>query len=146
MNLVSLPGINSTASALAAERIRMEVSSQNMANANVTHGADGKPYQRQQVVFESVLDQAREGGSALNGADTRNVKVSRIQSDPRPPRQVYQPGHPDANAQGMVSYPDINVHEEMADLITSSRSYEANLAVVKNARQIALQTLSIGKR
>lgn len=136
-----LPGIQSTVAALSAERVRMEVVSQNIANANTTRGLDGKPYQRQQVVFDTVLQNA---GSGLE-AGPQTVQVARIENDPRPPRMVYEPGHPDANADGMVACPDINIHEEMADLITSSRAFEANLAVVKNARQMALQSLSIGR-
>jgi flagellar basal-body rod protein FlgC len=73
------------------------------------------------------------------------LKVARIVSDPRPPVQVYDPGNPDADDQGMVSMPNVNIHEEMADLISASRTFEANLAVVKNARSMAMQTLSIGK-
>jgi flagellar basal-body rod protein FlgC len=140
----TLTGIDSTASALAAERIRMDVISQNIANANTTRGLDGKPYQRQQVVFEKALQQAQDGTNGMGGAES--VQVARIENDNRPPRMVYNPGHPDADANGMVAFPNINIHEEMADLIVSSRAYEANLAVVKNARAMALQTLSIGKR
>lgn len=137
----ALGGVESSASALHAERVRMDVITQNIANANTTRGLDGKPYQRQQVVFESVLRNAQDpnGGSAT-------VEVPRIEKDLRPPRMVYIPGHPDANSDGMVAFPDINIHEEMADLILSSRAFEANLAVVKNARAMAMQTLSIGKR
>jgi len=118
----------------------MDVISQNIANANTTRGLDGKPYQRQQVVFEKVLQQAQ----GLD-AGSQKVEVARIEKDARPPRLIFNPGHPDADADGMVAFPDINIHEEMADLIVSSRAYEANLAVVKNARAMALQTLSIGK-
>jgi flagellar basal-body rod protein FlgC len=74
------------------------------------------------------------------------VQVARIEKDLRPPRLIFNPGHPEANPQGMVAVPNISIHEEMADLIASSRAYEANLAVAKNARALALQTLSIGKR
>jgi flagellar basal-body rod protein FlgC len=137
-----LPGINSTAAALQAERVRMEVIAQNIANANTTRDLNGLPYQRQQVVFETVLNsQATGAGSAEPAA----VQVARIEKDPRPPHLVYDPGHPDADAHGMVAMPAINIHEEMADLIASSRTFEANLAVVKNARAMALQTLAIGK-
>jgi len=136
------PGIQSTASALTAERVRMEVVSQNIANANTTRGLDGKPYQRQQAVFETELQNA---GAGLAGGP-QTLHVARIETDHRAPRLVYDPGHPDANADGMVAVPDINIHEEMADLIVSSRAFEANLAVVKNARQMALQSLNIGKR
>src|SRR5579871_952315 len=122
-----LSGINSTAAALDAERIRMDVVSQNIANANTTHGVDGKPYQRQQVVFESLL--RAQQASDMPGAGTMSVPVARIEKDPRPARLVYNPSHPDANAQGMVAMPDINISEEMVDMITGSRAYEANLAV-----------------
>jgi flagellar basal-body rod protein FlgC len=143
MNINILPGIDSTSSALAAERVRMEVITQNIANANTSRGLDGKPYQRQHVVFESVLGQQIGGDAGVNAS---KVQLSRIESDNRPPRMVYNPGDPNADEDGMVGMPDINIHEEMADLIASSRSFEANLAVVKNARQLALETLSIGKR
>lgn len=139
-----LSGVNSSASALNAERIRMQVISENIANANTTRGLDGKPYQRKQVIFESVLQQQQgilggeQGGAA--------VRVDRVEQDRRPARLVYNPGHPDADSNGMVAMPNINLHEEMADLIMASRSFEANLAVIKNARALALQTLSIGKR
>ena len=142
-----LTGIDSTASALNAERIRMDVVAQNIANVNVTRDASGraKPYQRQQVIFESVLaDQARANGAP--GQPTQSVRAALIKADPRPPRLVYQPGHPDADPGGMVAMPNINIHEEMVDLMTASRAYEANLGVVKTARSMAMQTLSIGKR
>lgn len=135
-----LPGIDGSAAALQAERMRMAVASQNIANANVSKGIDGKPYQRQQVVFEAVL--AEQGD--LPG-DAQMVKVARIEKDTRPPRLVFNPGHPDADASGMVALPNVNIHEEMADMITSSRAYEANLAVIRNAREIATQTLNLSQ-
>jgi flagellar basal-body rod protein FlgC len=138
-----LTGIRSTSSALQAERIRMEVVSQNIAHANTTRDLDGKPYQRQQVVFESVLNQEQRAGAAETAP--QSVQVARIQKDSHPPRLVFNPGHPEADANGMVAVPNISIHEEMADLIASSRAYEANLAVVKNAHAMALQALSIGK-
>src|SRR5271155_2254119 len=138
-----LSGIDSTASALDAERVRMDVISENIANVNTTKGIDGKPYQRQQVVFESVLNAQQNSGAG--GAAPQTTQIVRIAKDTRPPRMVYNPSHPEANAQGMVAMPNINIHEEMVDMIASSRSYEANLAVVKNARTMALEDLSIGK-
>jgi len=138
-----LTGVHSTTSALEAERIRMEVISQNIANANTSRGPDGKPYQRQEVVFEALLNRQLQGAAESGG---KGVFVSRITKDTAAPRLVYNPGHPDANPQGMVAMPNINVHEEMVDMIAASRSFEANLAVVKNARSMAMQTLSIGKR
>lgn len=140
-----LSGVQSTSTALEAERIRMEVITQNIANANTSRGPDGKPYQRQEVVFEAMLNRQLTSASALD-AGSKGVMVSRITKDSSAPRLVYNPGHPDANPQGMVAMPNINVHEEMVDMIAASRSFEANLAVVKNARSMALQTLSIGKR
>jgi flagellar basal-body rod protein FlgC len=134
-----LTGIESSASALDAERMRMDIISQNIANVNTTKGADGKPYQRQEVVFENVL----QSQQALDGALPQSIRIARVQKDTSPPRLVYNPGHPDADGNGMVAMPNINMHREMVDMIASSRSYEANLAVVKNARTIALQALSI---
>ena len=138
-----LPGIASSASALDAERIRMDVIAQNIANSNVTRDVDGKPYQRQEVVFESVLNALQNSDSP--DAGSKSVQIARVQKNNRPPRMIYNPGHPDADAHGMVAMPNINIHEEMVDMIASSRSYEANLAVVKNARAMAMQALSIGK-
>lgn len=137
-----LTGIDSTASALEAERTRMDIVAQNIANANTTRGVDGKPYQRQQVVFESVLRSQQAGDPSAGG---ESVRIARIQKDNRPPRMIYDPGHPDANKDGMVAVPDINIHQEMVDMIAASRSYDANIAVVKNAHAIAMQALSIGK-
>ena len=140
-----LNGIDSTSSALNAERIRMDVVSQNIANVNTTRGLNGKPYQRQQVIFEAVLkDQLKATGTP--GSEPQSVRVAQVQTAHRPARLVYQPGHPDADGSGMVSMPNVNLYEEMVDLMAASRSYEANLDVVKTARSMALQTLSIGKR
>jgi flagellar basal-body rod protein FlgC len=141
----TLTGIDSSASALAAERVRMEVITQNIANANTTKGLNGKPYQRQVAVFEQALQNA-QGAYNGPGGGPQKVEVVRIDKDTRPPRLVFNPGHPEADADGMVAMPNVNIHEEMADLIAASRAFEANLAVVKNARSMALQTLSIGRR
>ena len=136
-----LSGIQSTAAALDAERTRLDVISENIANANTTHGADGKPYQRQVVVFETALQQAMNGG----GASVPTLRVAGIQKDPRPFETIYEPGNPDADEHGMVAMPNVNIHEEMADMISAERAFEANLAVVKNARAMALQVLAIGR-
>lgn len=136
-----IPSIQSTRSALDAERTRIEIVSQNLANANVTRSVDGQPYKRKQVVFETLVNNA---GTNANSGST--IRVSRIESDNRPFREVFKPDHPDADARGYVRYPNVNVHEEMVDLIASSRAFEANIAVVKNARQLAQQAMAIGKR
>ncbi len=136
-----IPSIQSTRSALNAEQTRVEIVSQNLANANVTRGSDGQPYKRKQVIFESLVNNA---GTSPEGGST--VRVSRIESDKRPFREVFKPDHPDADGRGFVRFPNVNVHEEMVDLIASSRAFEANVAVVKNARHLAQQAMSIGKR
>jgi flagellar basal-body rod protein FlgC len=136
-----LAGIQSTKAALSAERTRLDVIAENIANANVLHGPDGKPYQRKVVVFESALQTAINGQSS----PTPGLQVARIEKDTRPGEMVYAPGNPDHDANGMVTMPNVNVNEEMADLISASRTFEANLAVVRNARGMALQTLAIGK-
>lgn len=138
-----LTGIQNTAAALDAEQTRLDVISQNIANAHTTHDVDGKPYQRRVVVFETALQNALNGAAADGNLPA--LQVAKVERDSRPPLKVYDPGNPEADPQGMVSMPNINVHEEMADLISASRTFEANLAVVKNARSMAMQTLSIGK-
>lgn len=133
-----LSGADVTASAMAAERIRMDVVTQNLANMNVARGPDGRPYQRQQVVFETILRDHLQ--NAAGGDHPRMVQVARVEKDQRPPRVVYDP------QKGRVELPNINLHEEMVDLIASSRAFEANLAALKTARAMAVQTLAIGKR
>ena len=141
LNLNILPGADSAASAIQAEKVRMEVISQNIANANTTNTPDGGPYQRQTVRFETILKNEFDSSNAV-----QEVRVAGIEKDTRPARLVYQPGHPDADPEsGMVKFPNVSVHEEMADLISSSRATEANLAIIRTARQMALQTLDIGK-
>jgi flagellar basal-body rod protein FlgC len=130
-----LSGIQSTSAALNAERTRMDVISENLANVQT------KGYQRKVVVFETALQQALDGTGQIS-----TVHGTHVQNDARKELRVFQPGHPDADAQGFVTLPNINIHEEMADLIAASRTFEANLAVVRNARTMALQTLAIGKK
>ena len=136
-----IPSIQSTRSALEAERTRIEIVSQNLANANFTRSVDGQPYKRKQVIFETLVNNA-----GINANSGSTIRVSRVESDNRPFREVFTPDHPDADARGYVRYPNVNVHEEMVDLIASSRAFEANIAVVKNARQLAQQAMAIGKR
>lgn len=139
MNLIS--GIDITASALAAQKTRLDIVAQNIANAQTTRTAAGGPYQRQVVSFETEL--VRSQGSA-SGA-LQSVRVARVSTDRSPGVQVYNPQHPDATADGLVTMPNVNLSQEMVDLITASRTYEANLSVAKNARQMATRTLEIGK-
>jgi len=137
MNLIT--GIDVTASALTAQKMRLDIIAQNIANAQTTRTANGGPYQRQIVSFEAELIK-RAGGRSL-----QSVRVGGISADKTPGQQVYNPQHPDAGADGMVTMPNVNLSYEMVDLITASRAYEANLSVVKNARTMAMKTLEIGK-
>ena len=136
--------IEISASGLTAERTRMNTIASNLANAQTTRGPDGRPFQRQIVSFESELLRAGEGGG-FGGAGLSTVRVADVRPDPTPGQRIHDPGHPDADAQGMVTLPNVNLAYEMVDLITASRAYEANLAVAKNARQMAMKTLEIGK-
>jgi len=140
-----IPGLQSSASALHAERIRMEVISQNIANANTTKAENGEPYRRQLVHFDSILRKQMGRNSDLPNNNLSEVQATKIIEDSRPFREVHQPGHPDADENGMVKYPNVHIHEEMADLISASRAYEANMAVIRTSRTLAMQTINIGK-
>jgi flagellar basal-body rod protein FlgC len=137
MNIIS--GIDITSGALAAQRMRLDIVAQNIANAETTRTSSGGPYQRQIVSFETELVK-RAGGQML-----QSVHVSGVTADKTPGQQVYNPQHPDAGPDGLVNMPNVNLAYEMVDLITASRAYEANLSVVKNARNMAMKTLDIGK-
>jgi flagellar basal-body rod protein FlgC len=119
-----------SASGLAVERARMNVASANLANASTTRSAEGGPYKRRDVVV---------------AADEYEAHVARIQEDTKPPRLEYDPGHPDANADGYVAYPNVNPVEEMVDMITASRAYEAGVTAIGTATQMAERALAIGK-
>lgn len=136
-----------SASGLTAERTWMNVLSSNLANVDTTKTADGKPYARRTLIFESTPVQP-EFGDVLNNAfqeDLDQVRVAKIVPDGRPYKKVYEPGNPDANAAGYVLMPNINPVEEMANLVMASRSYEANLAALNMDKQMALQAIGIGK-
>ncbi len=137
MNILS--GIDVSSSALTAQKTRLDIVAQNIANAQTTRGLDGKTYQRKTVSFETELLR-RTGSASLNA-----VRVGTIAVDKSPGQRVFDPQHPDASADGYVSMPNVNMAYEMVDLMTASRAYEANLSVVKNSRQMALKALEIGK-
>lgn len=139
MNLIS--GLDITAGALNAQKTRLDVVAQNIANAQTTRTSNGGPYQRQVVSFESAL--LRQTG--IDGPARHTVRIGSIVPDRAAGQQIYNPQHPDANADGLVSMPNVNLSYEMVDLITASRAYEANLAVAKNARGMAMKALEIGK-
>ncbi len=142
--------IDAAASGLTAERLRMDVISNNIANVNTTRTAEGGAYRRQMVVFAPRENQASFAqilSSQLGTAgDTgTGVRVVGITKDTSPTRKMYDPAHPDANKDGYVEMPNVNVVAEMVDMITATRSYEANVTVVNAAKSMALKALEIGK-
>jgi flagellar basal-body rod protein FlgC len=131
-----------SASGMAAQRLRMDVVAENLANAETTRGADGKPYQRKEVILHEI--DASGFAGALAGAQAGNgVEATGIVADPSPPRKVYDPGHPDADAQGYVTLPNVNPVTEMVDLITASRGYEANVQALNSSKQMFTRTLDL---
>jgi len=124
------------ASGMSAERLRMDVTAANLANANSTRGPNGGPYVRQEVVLQAKGGQSFQ--SVLNG-----VEVAGIVNDPSPGKRVYDPSHPDADPQGYVTMPNVNSVTEMTDLITETRSYEANAQALSTAKSLYTKTLDI---
>ncbi len=131
-----------SASGLSAERTRMNVAASNLANAQTTQAEGGGPYKRRDVVLASVAVPGADGEYAQA---VRGVAVSSIKQDANPPRLEYDPGHPQANAQGYVAYPNVNPVEEMVDMITASRAYEAGITSMSTAVNMAERALGIGK-
>jgi len=139
--------MNVSSSALSAERTRMNLISGNLANASATRTPEGGPYKRKDAVFSATPVENRFS-RALDGAtgrEVRQVEVVQILEDRNPPRMQYDPSHPDADPQGYVAMPNVNVVEEMADMINATRTYEANVAAVQAAKSMALKTLEISK-
>ena len=137
-----------SASGLSANRTWINVLATNLANANTTRTADGTPYARKTLIVESTPISDEMGtnfGSALQN-ELQKVEVSEILPDGRGFREVYDPGNPDADAKGIVQMPNINPVEEMASLASASRSYEANLAALQTAKQLALKAIDIGAK
>lgn len=136
-----------SASALRAERLRLDVIASNLANASTTRTAEGGPYRRRNVVFvaqEMEGDFATELANMAEEGMRRGVAVAEVIEDPSPLRQVFEPSHPDANAEGYVSYPNVNPVAEMVDLMAATRAYEANVQAVNATRKMADAALSIG--
>ena len=141
-----LTSMKISSSGLAANRKRMGAISSNIANAQSTRTSEGGPYRRKEVVFGA--EPARKSfADILEGelAESANsVHAVEVLSQNRPPILRYEPGHPDANKQGYVAYPDINLMEEMANMISASRSYEANISAMNTAKSMAIKGLEIG--
>jgi len=138
--------INIAASGLTAQRMRMDVTAENLANAQTTQGANGQPYQRQEVVLQQVGGFGATLQAALGNAPTPGgVQVAGIVSDPTPDQEVYDPGNPAANAQGYVKMPNVNTVEEMTDMIDESRSYDADVTAMTTAKTMYSNTLELLK-
>jgi len=135
-------------SALSAQRTHLNVISMNLANMKTTRTANGGgPYQRKSVVFESTAVDSpfSKAMQSAQDRDLSGVKVTGIVNDNRPFRMVFEPGHPDADEQGYVAYPDINVVEEMANMITTMRGYEANAQSIATVKTMFNKALEIGR-
>jgi flagellar basal-body rod protein FlgC len=148
-------------SGLTAERIRMDVTAENLANADTTKAAGGQPYQRQEVElaqvgsspagaqasgFESALSGAlRQAGASEQGAPAGGVEVTGIVSDATPDQEVYDPGNPEADAQGYVKLPNISTVTEMTDLIDESQSYQSDVTAMQTAKSMFTATLGLLK-
>jgi flagellar basal-body rod protein FlgC len=139
--------LNISASGLTAQRLRMDVSSANLANAQSTRTPAGGPYRRQTVVLqESSGDGSFAGalsGALAGGGEPAGVEVAAITPDDTPLRQVYEPGNPEANARGYVEMPNVNPVEEMTDLIDASRSYQANVTAMQTTKQVFSKTIEL---
>ena len=141
-------GLEISASGLTAERLRMDVSAENLANAQTTRGTDGQPYRRKEVILQ---EQAGSFGASLsaamgsnNGSQGGGVQVAGVVQDTATPlKRVYDPGHPDADAQGYVSMPNVDTVTEMVDLISAQRAYEANVTAMQAAKQMFSRTLEL---
>lgn len=143
--------IQISGSGLSAQRMRLDIISNNIANAQTTHTAAGGAYKRQDVVFTPQGGQSTIPSSitshiqGLSATPTGGVQVASIITDQTPGQQVYDPTNPDANAQGYVTMPNVDLVTEMTNLLSATRSYEANLSVVEASKQMALKSLDIGK-
>ena len=141
MNLLTALDVN--ASGLTAQRQRVEVSSANLANSQTTRTEEGGAYRRKDVVFQASSFHDSLGSAMSQGVT--GVEVSGVVEDSRPFDRRYEPGHPDADKEGYVSYPNVNAMEEMANLVEAARSYEANLAAIGIVKTMINRTLDIGR-
>lgn len=139
---------NISASGMSAQRLRMDIISNNLANANTTRTAEGGAYRRQIAVFGERNTPVAFGdilAQAMNQNSGNGVRVLRVAQDQSPLKMVYNPDHPDANGEGYVAMPNVNVVTEMVDMISASRSYEANVTAVNAAKSMAMKALEIGR-
>ncbi len=135
--------VDAAASALAAERTRIEVAVSNLANAESTRGADGRPYRRRDVVL--ATEPVRSFDTALGQASAAGVKVAAIVEDTSPARRRFDPSHPDADGEGYVAVPNVDPATEMVDMVGASRAYQANLTAINLIRDLVSRALELGK-
>lgn len=135
-----ISSLDISASGLSAQRQRLDVIANNIANAGTTRTAQGGPYQREQVVFSAHMEYLGIGAAQPAGVDPPTIVA-----DPTPSKQVYEPGHPDANAQGYVQMPNVNVVQEMVDMVSATRAYEANVTAMNAAKAMSVKALELGR-
>ncbi len=143
-----MTGFRVSSSGMTAQRLRMNTISSNIANINTTRTPEGGAYRRKDVVFESMPEVRNFGeilGATSPRSDIQRVQVTDILSDRRAPLLKYDPTHPDANEDGYVAYPNVNLMEEMSNMIQATRSYEANVSALQSAKDMALSSLEIGR-
>jgi len=138
-----------SATGLTAQRLRMDIISQNIANAETTRNENGQPYRRKLVIFEEK-SQNTSFSQYLNASSKEKiagngVRVSNIVEDPSPLKKIYNPGHPDADVDGYVSMPNVDVLTEMINMISATRSYEANVTAIDTTKSMAMKALEIGR-
>jgi len=145
--MADILGLDIAATGLTAQRLRLDVISNNIANINTTRTPEGGPYKREQVIFESKLKELmlnlpvpREGAILGNG-----VRVAGIVQDQSPAQMVYDPSHPDADASGYVAMPNVNIVHEMVDMISATRAYDANIMTLNAAKSMVTRALEIGR-
>lgn len=139
---------NVSASGMTAQRLRMDIIADNIANVETTRTAEGTPYRRKLAVFqEKQVTSFRELLKKNKGDATARdeVQVAGIVEDPTPFKMIYNPGHPDADAEGYVAMPNVDIVSEMVDMISASRAYEANITVLNTAKNMAMRALEIGR-
>jgi flagellar basal-body rod protein FlgC len=144
MKVNYLDRMDVSASALAAYRQRMDAIAENLANAQTTRTAEGGPYRRQEVVFEAASAPDRGAGSSP-GRPAALVRTRLVTDTTTPLTEIYDPGHPDADANGVVRYPNVNPATEMVNLVLASRAYEANVAALRAEKRIQEMALGIGR-
>ncbi|MGL4799018.1 MAG: flagellar basal body rod protein FlgC [Cellulosilyticaceae bacterium] len=132
------------ASGMTAQRLRLDVVTQNLTNVNTTRTPEGGPYKRKAVIFESI-PVANSFGAVLGQQQTKGVRVSEVVSDNKPFPIVYNPTHPDADENGYVEMPNVNQIDEMTNMVSASRAYEANVTAFNTMKSMATKALEIGK-